>query len=104
VSLWVGTSGHLDDVPLEDVGRFEREFLDYVQRERSGIYDSIRETRQLSDDTASALKEAVEDFRRGFTVSGGDLLIQEEPAEPMDESEIERDTVKKRVRASDEPK
>jgi F-type H+-transporting ATPase subunit alpha len=104
VSLWVGTSGHLDDVPLEDVGRFEREFLDYVQRERSGIYDAIRETRQLSDDTASALKEAIEDFRKGFTVSGGEQLIQEEPAEPMDESEIERDTVKKRVRASDEPK
>jgi F-type H+-transporting ATPase subunit alpha len=104
VSIWAGTNGYLDDVPLEDVGRFEREFLDYVQRERSGIYDAIRETRQLSDDTASGLKEAIEDFRKGFTVSGGDQLVQEEPAEPMDESEIERDTVKKRVRASDEPK
>ena len=105
VSLWVGTNGYLDDVPLEDVGRFEREFLDYVQRERSGIYDSIRETKQLSDDTASGLKEAVEDFRKGFTIRGGDqLLVEEEPAEPIDESEIERDTVKKRVRASDEPK
>ena len=105
VSLWVGTNGYLDDVPLEDVGRFEREFLDYVQRERSGIYDSIRETKQLSDDTASGLKEAVEDFRKGFTIRGGDqLLVEEEPAEPIDESEIERDTVKKRVRASNEPK
>src|SRR6266496_2103144 len=104
VSIWAGTNGHLDQVPIEDVRRFEDEFLDYLQRSRSGIYDAIRETRQLSDDTASALKEAVEDFRKGFTVSGGDLLIQEEPAEPIDESEIERDTVKKRVRASDEPK
>jgi F-type H+/Na+-transporting ATPase subunit alpha len=104
VSIWAGTNGYLDDVPLEDVGRFEREFMDYIQRERSGIYDAIRETRQLPDDTASALKEAIEEFRNGFTVSGGDQLIQEEPAEPMDESEIERDTVKKRVRASDEPK
>ncbi|MGZ3416057.1 MAG: F0F1 ATP synthase subunit alpha, partial [Isosphaeraceae bacterium] len=105
VSIWAGTNGYLDDVPLEDVGRFEREFLDYVQRERSGIYDSIREARDLSDDTASGLKEAIEDFRKGFTISAGDqLLVQEEPAEPIDESEIERETVKKRVRASNEPK
>jgi len=99
VSIWAGTNGYLDDVPLEDVGRFEREFLDYIQRERPGIYDSIRETRQLSDDTASALKEAIEDFRKGFTVSGGELLlIEEEPAEPIAESEIEQDTVKKYVK------
>ncbi len=96
VSLWTGTNGYLDDVPLDDVGRFEREFLDYVQRERPGIYDSIRETRDLSDDTASALKEAVEEFRRGFTVGSGDQLVQEEPAEPTDEARIEREPVKKR--------
>src|ERR1700720_1307892 len=75
VSLWSGTNGYLDDVPLEDVGRFEREFLDYIQRERSGIYDAIRETKDLSDDTASGLKEAIEDFRKNFTVSSGELLI-----------------------------
>ena len=105
VSLWTGTNGYLDDVPLEDVGRFEREFLDYVQRERPGIYDSIRETRDLPDDTASALKEAVEDLRKGFTVTGGDqLIIGEEPAEPTDEARIEREPLKKRVPAADESK
>src|SRR5277367_3398734 len=103
VSIWAGTNGYLDDVPLEDVGRFEREFLDYIQRERSGIYDAIRETKDLSDDTASGLKEAIEDFRKNFTVSSGELLIEEEPAEPIDESKIERDSVKRRVRASDQP-
>jgi F-type H+/Na+-transporting ATPase subunit alpha len=101
VSIWAGTNGYLDDVPLEDVGRFEREFLDHIQSERSGIYDAIRETRQLSDDTASALKEAIEEFRKGFTVSSGEQLIQEEPAEPMDESEIEQDTVKKYVKPAE---
>jgi F-type H+-transporting ATPase subunit alpha len=104
VSIWAGTNGYLDDVPLEDVGRFEREFLDYIQRERSGIYDSIRETRELSDDTASGLKEAIEEFRKGFTVTGGDQLVQEEPAEPTDEGRIEREDVKKRVPPSDDSK
>src|SRR5690606_1580382 len=51
VSIWAGTNGHLDEVPLEDVRRFETEFLDYVGRNYKGIYDTIRETKALSDDT-----------------------------------------------------
>jgi F-type H+/Na+-transporting ATPase subunit alpha len=91
-------------VPLEDVGRFEHDFLDYVQRERSGIYDAIREAKDLSDDTASSLKEAIDAFRKDFTVSGGEqLVMDEEPAEPIDEDRIERDSVKRRVHASDQP-
>ena len=104
VSIWMGTNGYLDDVPLEDVGRFEHDFLDYVQRERSGIYDAIRESKVLSDDTASALKEAIEDFRKNFTVSSGELLIEEEPAEPIDESKIEPEKVKKYVKPAESKK
>ena len=104
VSIWMGTNGYLDDVPLEDVGRFENDFLDYVQRERSGIYDAIRESKVLSDDTASALKEAIDDFRKNFTVSSGELLIEEEPAEPIDESKIEQDKVKKYVKPAESKK
>ena len=56
VSIWAGTNGYLDDVPLEDVGRFEREFLDF-QRERSRIYElRFAKPAKLSDDTASALQ------------------------------------------------
>ena len=43
--------GHLDDVPVEDIGRFEDDFLDYLQRSQPGIYDAIRETGDLSEDT-----------------------------------------------------
>ena len=104
VSIWMGTNGYLDDVPLEDVGRFEHDFLDYVQRERSGIFDAIRESKVLSDDTASGLKEAIEDFRKNFTVSSGELLIEEEPAEPIDESKIEPEKVKKYVKPAESKK
>src|SRR5580692_592479 len=104
VSIWMGTAGYLDDVPVDDIGRFEDEFLDYVQRERSGIYDAIRESKVLSDDNASALKEAIEDFRKNFTVSSGELLIEEEPAEPIDESKIEPEKVKKYVKPAESKK
>ncbi len=39
VSVWSGTTGKLDDVPLEDIRRFEREFLDYLKRDHSAILD-----------------------------------------------------------------
>jgi len=97
VSIWAGTTGQLDDVPVEDVGRFEAEFLDFVQREHAGIYDAIRETGALSDDTRTALKDAVAEFRRGFETSSGELLVKDEPAEPMEESEIEREHLTRAV-------
>jgi F-type H+-transporting ATPase subunit alpha len=96
VSVWAGTSGHLDDVPLDDVRRFEDEFLDFLQRSHEGVYGSIRESGQLDDDTAAALEDAVEEFRRGFEVGGGEMLVPAEadqPAEPMTEEDIDREKV-----------
>src|ERR1700756_1975699 len=46
VSVWAGTNGSLDDVPVEDIDRFEDEFLDYLQRSHAGILQTIRETNQ----------------------------------------------------------
>ena len=98
VSVWAGTSGYLDDVPVDDVKRFEDEFLDFLQRSHDGIYASIRESGLLDDGTAAALKDAIEEFRRGFEISGGEMLIvEEEPAESMDEEDIDREKVTRYV-------
>jgi F-type H+-transporting ATPase subunit alpha len=102
VVVWAGTSGFLDDVPVEDIGRFQEEFLDFVQRNHQGIYDAIRETGELSDDTATALKDAIEEFRRQFEVRGGEALVaEEEPAEPIDEDKERRDKLNKYVEPSE---
>src|SRR5215471_14258393 len=97
VSVWAGTTGQLDDVPVEDVRRFESEFLDHVQRDRGGIYDAIRETGELSDDTVTALQDAVDEFRRGFEKSSGELLVTDEPVKPVEEAEIVPEGVARRV-------
>jgi F-type H+/Na+-transporting ATPase subunit alpha len=97
VSIWAGTTGQLDDVPLEDIRRFEEEFLDHVQRTRQGIFDAIRETGDLSDDTTTALKDAIEDFRSGFETGSGEMLVNEEPAEPIDKDDVEPEKVQKFV-------
>jgi F-type H+-transporting ATPase subunit alpha len=98
VSVWAGTNGYLDDVPVGDVARFEDDFLDYLQRSHDGIYASIRETGELTDDTTTVLKDAIEEFRRSFEIGGGEMLVsaEEEAAEPTDEEDIDRETVVRR--------
>src|SRR4051794_8648966 len=91
VSIWAGGSGYLDDVPVEDVGRFETDFLDYLRRSHEGILQAIRESLQLSEDTVAALKDAIDEFRRGFETSAGELLsAEDENAEPLESEEQEK--------------
>ena len=74
VSIWLGTTGELDDVPVEDVRRFEREFLDYLDRSHEGIYGAILSTGKLEDTTVESLKDAVKRLREGAsrpTAGGG---------------------------------
>ena len=96
VSLWAGTTGQLDDVPVEDIRRFESEFLDYLRRDSGGILAAIRETKDLSDDTVTKLQDAIDGFRRGFEVTGGKLLVSdEEPVEALGAGEASRESVAK---------
>ncbi|MEU5835162.1 F0F1 ATP synthase subunit alpha [Streptomyces diacarni] len=74
VSIWSGTNGKMDDVPVEDVRRFERELLDYMHREESGLLTSIREGAKMSDDTIQTLGDAVDKFKSQFETSDGKLL------------------------------
>ncbi|MGY1638500.1 F0F1 ATP synthase subunit alpha [Geodermatophilus sp. SYSU D00742] len=88
VSIWLGTTGKLDKVPVSEVRRFESEFLDYIGRGNNGIYDEIRQTKALGDDAVRSLESAVGEFYRQFQTSdGGTLQINEPQAEAMDASE-----------------
>jgi F-type H+/Na+-transporting ATPase subunit alpha len=98
VSLWAGTTGKLDEVPVEDVRRFEAEFLDYLRREHSGLLQSIAETGLLDDDTSAALEDAISAFKEQFETSSGELLVKDEPVEALDEAEIGQEKVRKHVR------
>ncbi|XVQ12421.1 F0F1 ATP synthase subunit alpha [Spirillospora sp. CA-255316] len=93
VSVWAGTSGELDDVPVEDIRRFETEFLDHLDRNESGLLTSIRETGQLDDDGLTTLKDAITEFKKGFETSEGRLLGEEEPVEPIADEAVEQETI-----------
>ena len=74
VSIWSGTTGKMDDVPVEDIRRFERELLDHMHREHKGLLTSIVEGGKMSDDTVQALGDAVNAFKKQFETSDGKLL------------------------------
>ncbi|GAA1306245.1 MULTISPECIES: F0F1 ATP synthase subunit alpha [Planotetraspora] len=101
VSVWSGTTGELDDVPIEDIRRFESEFLDYLSSQYKGVLDSLRETKDLSDDTVTTLKDAIGEFKKGFTTSSGELLVKDVPVEALAADEVRQETIVKHVRKTE---
>jgi len=92
VSIWAGTSGQLDDVPVADIRRFESELLDFIGRERKAIFDVISETKELKDDTVASMVEAVTAFKTRFVSSVAQALV-EAPAAAL-EGEINEQITK----------
>ena len=102
VSIWTGTTGRLDDVPVEDVARFESELLDYVAREHSGVLDSIRDGGQLGDDEVAVLEQAVDTFKRQFLTSSGEPLVKDEPVEALGDDDVDPTVLRRRRRDREE--
>ncbi|NVM94046.1 F0F1 ATP synthase subunit alpha [Arthrobacter wenxiniae] len=74
VSIWAGTNGYLDDVPVRDVSRFEKEFLEHL-RHATSILTTLAQTNVMADETVEALKSAIIDFKAGFFGVGGNQLV-----------------------------
>lgn len=98
VSMWLGTTGRLDRVPVGDVIRFEQEFIDYVRRSHEGILSSIRETQKFEDE--DGLESAYDSFLDQFETSdGGSIKIgHEADAEAMEDDELGQEQIVKQKR------
>ena len=95
VSIWAGTKGYLDDVPVEDVGRFEAR-VPRLLCSAPGRASWTRSGRRASSPTtrSTSLKDAIEEFKKGFETSHGELLVRDEPVEAMDPSDVEQEKIK----------
>ncbi len=102
VSIWAGTTGRLDDVPIEDIRRFEAEFQDYVSRDHSNLLDSIGSTGQITDDDTMALENAVNTFKQQFVTASGQPLVKDEPVAAMGEGEEDLTKIRRRHRTAEE--
>ena len=94
VSIFLGTGGHLDSVPVEDVRRFETEFLDHLRASKDGgILSEIRESQKLSEETEKQLEDAIKDFKKGFAATGGGSVVPDEHVEALDEEQVAKESV-----------
>ena len=93
ISVWAGTNGYLDDVPVSDVLRFESELLEYLKHNTS-IISTIAATGAWDDDTASAVGKAIDDFKLTFTKGDGHpLVVGEAPAVAIEKKDVEHEQI-----------
>ena len=93
ISIFLGTDGHLDSVPAEDVHRFETEFLDHIRGSKDGILSDIKESQKLSEETEKKLVDAINEFKKGFAATGGGSVVRDEHVEALDEDQVEKEAV-----------
>ncbi|MGI5147772.1 F0F1 ATP synthase subunit alpha [Plantactinospora sp. CA-294935] len=91
VSVWIGTEGKLDDVPIGEVRRFESELLEFLRHQYKPTLQSIADN-NWDDDIINALTEAVARFKQMFLGKEDEVRVNEAPAAPM-EGEQDRETV-----------
>ncbi|HET7113242.1 MAG TPA: F0F1 ATP synthase subunit alpha, partial [Pyrinomonadaceae bacterium] len=61
--IWSATNGYVDDVPVEDVRRFEAGLLKFVENSHPGLLADIAEKKSLTDEIKADLKQVLEDFK-----------------------------------------
>ncbi|MBB5785676.1 F0F1 ATP synthase subunit alpha [Jiangella mangrovi] len=98
VSIWSGTTGKLDDVPVEDIRRFEGEFLDTVSREHAAVLENIESSGKLADEDVKTLEQAIEDFKQSYVTVSGQPLVKDEPVSALGEGEEDLTVLRRRTR------
>ena len=68
-SIFAGTRGYLDKLPVEQVQQWEKDFLDFVHREKQGLWDKFAESGKLTDELVDELKSTIESFNSTYNAS-----------------------------------
>jgi F-type H+/Na+-transporting ATPase subunit alpha len=69
VSIYAATNGFMDDIAVKDIKRFEKELLEYIDVNQKNIFDDIRVSKLLGDETVVNIKKAITDFQSKFKKS-----------------------------------
>jgi F-type H+/Na+-transporting ATPase subunit alpha len=73
-AIWAGVNGYLDDIPVEQVPRFHDELREYLRTEGT-ILQTIRDTKELGDETVQKLQAELEKFKQAFNVEREETLV-----------------------------
>ncbi|CAK7049447.1 F0F1 ATP synthase subunit alpha [Tissierella sp.] len=66
IILYAALNKHLSDIPVDKVSTFEKEFLQYVDNNYPDIIESIRTTKDLTDENTERIVTAINEFKKSF--------------------------------------
>ena len=65
VSVYTGVKGHLDNIDLNKVKKFEKDIIEKIKSEKPEIIDDIQSSGKLEEKTEKLLTEIIEDYKKG---------------------------------------
>ena len=96
VTIYLASNGYYDEVPVEEVRRFEEQLMSELHRNSSDIFDAIDGGAPLTDEVISTLVNATEAFKKIFRLSDGSPLR----VEAMEEDAVAQETLQVKRTAS----
>ena len=69
ITVIAGSNGFTDDLPVADMGRYEKEMLQFIETKHGKLFDEIEEKKKLDDDLMGRIKGALSDFGKLFSTS-----------------------------------
>jgi F-type H+-transporting ATPase subunit alpha len=82
VSVFAGTQGFLDDLPVAQVRPFETALLEHMHASQAALLDGIRKSGKLDDAGLAALKDAVAKFKETYKVEAAPAAGKAEAGKP----------------------
>ena len=70
IALYAATRGFIDDIPVEDVGRFEKELLNHISLNAPEVGESICKEKKITPENEAALKKVINTFKQTFATTG----------------------------------
>src|SRR5580700_5997578 len=70
VSIYAGTKGYIDKLPLNQIANYERGLHDFIDKQYPTIYENLRAKKQLDDATEKTLQKALDEFSAAFGKKG----------------------------------
>ncbi|MGN9779543.1 F0F1 ATP synthase subunit alpha [Micromonospora sp. H33] len=102
VSVWAGTEGKLDDIPVGEIRRFESEFLQYLRHKHEGVLAAIADNK-WDDEIIGSLDSAITEFKKLFLGKEEERRINEPPAQPLAGEETRETVTRFREGTTDRP-
>jgi len=61
--IWSATNGFTDDVPIEDIRKFETDLLSFIENSHPGVLQKLREKKAITDEVQKDLEQSLKDFK-----------------------------------------